>query len=86
LPSGPLPVLFALSRRFEQAAHKAYDWSIIRTGRSLSQYLRTTSPYQRLEPFRREQLLRALERAVDGLGGHFRQRWETHLHIARKAG
>jgi SAM-dependent methyltransferase len=86
LPSGPLPVLFALSHRFEQPAHKAYDWSVIRTGRSLSQYLRTTSPYQRLEPFRREQLLRALERTVDGLGGHFRHRWETHLHMARKAG
>jgi SAM-dependent methyltransferase len=86
LPSGPLPVLFALSHRFEPAAHKAYDWSVVRTGRSLTQYLRTTSPYQRLEPFRREQLLRALERAVEGLGDRFEHRWETHLHMARKSG
>jgi SAM-dependent methyltransferase len=85
LPSGPLPALFARSGEFEPAVHRRYPWSVYRTGASLAQYLRTTSPYQRLDPSRRETLLRALERAVEAHGGQFEHRWETHLHMARVA-
>jgi SAM-dependent methyltransferase len=84
LPSGPLPALFAQSGAFEAPVHGRYAWSVMRTGASLVEYLRTTSPYQRLEPARREALLHALERAVEAEGGVFQHRWETHLHMARR--
>jgi SAM-dependent methyltransferase len=86
LPGGPLPALFAESGRFRPSTCRRYGWSVIRTGASLVRYLRTTSSYQRLEPARRDALLRALERAVDGLGGRFEHRWESCLHLARRAG
>lgn len=85
LPTGPLPDLFAASGRFAAVSHRCYPWNIVRTSASLTDYLRTTSPYQRLEPARREALLRALERAVEANGGQFEHRWETHLHMARRA-
>jgi len=81
-PEGPLAALFVACGRFGQAEHRAYPWSVVRTARSLTDYLRTTSPYQRLTPERREPLLRALEQAVDAAGGAFEHRWETHLHLA----
>jgi SAM-dependent methyltransferase len=85
LPSGPLPEAFAESGQFWPVNHRAYSWSVTRTGESLAEYLRTTSPYQRLAPARREALLAALTQAVDNLGGRFEHRWETHLHIARRS-
>ena len=86
LPSGPLPGLFAGSGRFAPVMHKAYRWSVVRTAASLADYLRTTSPFQRLEPPRREALLAALAQAVAANGGRFEHAWETHLHMARLAG
>lgn len=85
LQSGPLPGLFAQSGRFAPPTHRRYRWSVIRTPASLTDYLRTTSPYQRLAPPRREALLRALARAVEANGGQFEHHWETHLHMARRA-
>ncbi len=85
LPSGPLPDLFGQSGRFGTVEHRRYPWSVVRTAASLTDYLRTTSPYQRLAPLRRDALLQALARAVEGNGGAFEHRWETHLHMARRA-
>lgn len=85
MPSGPLPDLFLRSGAFEYPLHRRYGWSVIRTGESLARYLRTTSPYQRLERDRREALLRSLALAVERAGGAFEQRWESHLHLARRA-
>jgi SAM-dependent methyltransferase len=85
LASGPLPDAFAEQGLFWPVTHKAYGWSIARTGESLAEYLRTTSPYQRLHPVRREALLAALAQAVDDLGGRFEHGWETHLHLARRS-
>ena len=85
LPSGPLTALFARSGRFARPIHRRYRWSVVRTGAGLTDYLRTTSPYQRLTPARREALLRALAQAVEASGGQFEHRWETHLHMARRA-
>jgi SAM-dependent methyltransferase len=85
LPSGPLPELFAQSGQFETPVHHVYPWTTRRTAVSLTDYLRTTSPSQRLEPSRREALLRALARAVEVTDGGFDHRWETHLHMARLA-
>jgi cyclopropane fatty-acyl-phospholipid synthase-like methyltransferase len=85
LNDGPLPGLFIRSGVFEFPAHRSYAWSVVRTGEDLARYLRTTSPYQRLERDRREALLRALALAVDRVGGAFEQRWETHLYMARRA-
>jgi len=84
-PDGPLPELFAESGLFWPVSHRAYGWSVTRTGESLAEYLRTTSPYQRLEPERREAVLDALRQAVDDLGGRFEHGWETHLHLARRS-
>ena len=84
LPAGPLPDLFAQSGRFTPPTHRGYRWSVVRTGASLTDYLRTTSPYQRLAPARREALLQALGQAVEANGGQFEHRWETHLHMARR--
>jgi cyclopropane fatty-acyl-phospholipid synthase-like methyltransferase len=86
LPSGPLPEFFTESGLFWPVSHKRYGWSVTRTGASLADYLRTTSPYQRLAPARREALLGALAEAVDAEGGRFDHRWETHLHMARRSG
>jgi SAM-dependent methyltransferase len=85
LADGPLPALFVRSGAFEFPLHRRYAWSVARTGESLARYLRTTSPYQRLEPDRREALLRSLALAVERIGGGFEHRWETHLHLARRA-
>jgi len=84
LPSGPLPGLFGQSGRFAPPTHRRYPWSVTRTSVSLTDYLRTTSPYQRLAPSRREALLHALARAVEANGGAFEHGWETHLHMARR--
>ena len=84
LPTGPLLGLFARSGRFEAAIHRRYPWSVARTGAGLADYLRTTSPYQRLASSRREALLQALTQAVEASGGQFEHRWETHLHLARR--
>jgi SAM-dependent methyltransferase len=84
LATGPLPGLFDQSGRFGAVTHRRYPWSVIRTGASLTDYLRTTSPFQKLEPPRREALLCALTRSVDANGGRFEHRWETHLYMARR--
>ena len=86
LPEGPLPDLFTESGLFWPVVHKAYGWSVTRTAPGLTDYLRTTSPYQRLSPARREALLDAVAGAVEAEGGRFEQRWETHLHMARRSG
>ena len=86
LPTGPLALEFEQSGQFEPARHRVYSWSVVRTCASLTDYLRTTSPFRRLEPSRREDLLQALARTVAAHGGQFEHRWETHLHIARLAG
>jgi SAM-dependent methyltransferase len=85
LADGPLSGLFIRSGVFEWPLHRRYAWSVVRTAESLTRYLRTTSPYQRMEPDRRETLLRALALAVERVGGAFEHRWETHLHLARRA-
>jgi ubiquinone/menaquinone biosynthesis C-methylase UbiE len=86
LPSGVFPRDFDRSGLFGPVIHKSYPWSRSFTAQTYVAYLGSISRYQLMESERRENLLAALERAIEAQGGAFDAPVETHLYLAvRKA-
>lgn len=84
-PSGALPGVIAVSGHFQPAIHKLYAWSRPHTAQSFTDFLRTRTDHRRLPAPASEHLLSAIADAIDRAGGEIELRFETHLHLARRA-
>ncbi len=84
LPSGPFSDDFDRSGLFEPIVHKSYPWSRSFSAKSYADYLRTVSRYRLIDEKQREDLLAAIEDAIEAHGGGFDASVETHLYFARR--
>jgi SAM-dependent methyltransferase len=84
-PMGALPQLIAKSGHFAPPIHKSHAWSRLHSAASFTDFLRTRTDHRRLPPRQLEKLLAAIADAIVAHGGQIELRFETHLHLARKA-
>jgi len=86
LPDGPFAKELLQSDYFEEPVHRSYRWSRSHTAQSYIDLLQTLSSYRLLTEDQRETLLSELADAINGHGGVFELRYETHLYLAKRSG
>jgi SAM-dependent methyltransferase len=75
----------ARSARFGPVELRAYPWSQVYGAEEYADLLSTSSDHRMLPTEQREALLAAIRAAVEEHGGCIEVRYETHLHLARRA-
>ncbi|MBI2741429.1 MAG: class I SAM-dependent methyltransferase [Rhodospirillales bacterium] len=84
LPSGPFKGWFDESGLFGPVEHKCYPWKWRHTTSSYTNFLRSRSDHQLIEPAKLAALLDDVAKAIDGQGGRFEIDYETHLYVAQR--
>lgn len=84
LPSGPFKAWFDESGLFGPVEHKCYPWRWQHTTSSYTDFLRSRSDHQLIEPAKLAALIDDIAQAIDGQGGRFEIDYETHLYVAQR--
>ena len=84
LPNGPFKGWFEDSGLFGPVDHRKYSWKWRHTTSSYTNFLRTRSEHQMMEPVKLGETLREIANVIDIMGGEFTMDYETHLYIARR--